>query len=82
MIDDSLPEKIRKKYPPGTRVVLDSMNDPESPPVGTLGTVTAVDALGTVHVNWDHGSVLPVVLIGVSCSSVDEIHLASTEVET
>ena len=64
MIDNSIPEKIRKKYPPGTRIVLDSMNDPDSPPAGTQGTVTSVDKIGTIFVNWDNGSTLPVTLIG------------------
>jgi hypothetical protein len=30
MIDKSIPEKIRRNYPPGTRIVLDSMNTPEA----------------------------------------------------
>ena len=64
MIDNSIPEKIRRKYPPGTRIVLDSMNDPDSPPAGTQGTVTSVDKIGTIFVNWDNGSTLPVTLIG------------------
>ena len=76
MIDKSIPEKIRRNYTPGTRIVLDSMNTPEAPPAGTKGTVTAVDDIGTIHVNWDDGSALPVMLIGDSCSAVDEIHVA------
>lgn len=79
MIDKSIPEKIRRKYPPGTRIAVDSMNDPEAPPAGTKGTVTAVDGIGTIHVNWDNGSTLPVLLTGDSCSAVDEIHVISNE---
>ena len=79
MIDKSIPEKIQRQYPPGTRIVLDSMNDPDSPPTGTQGTVTAVDAIGTIHVNWDNGSTLPVILTGDSCSAVDEIRVIPTE---
>ena len=75
MIDKSIPEKIRRNYPPGTRIVLDSMNTPEAPPAGTQGTVTDVDEIGTIHVNWDNGSTLSVTLIGDSCSAVDEIHV-------
>ena len=37
---------IRKNYPPGTRVMLDNMNDPYSPvESGTRGTVRYVDCL-------------------------------------
>ena len=81
MIEKSIPEIIRRKYPPGTRIVLDSLSDPDSPPAGTQGTVTAVDNIGTIHVNWDNGAVLPVILTGDSCSSVDEIHVISVEAE-
>ncbi len=77
MISKSVPETIRRKYPPGTRIVLDFMNDPDSPPVGTQGTVVSVDDLGTIHVNWDDGSAISVTLIGDSCSAVDEIHVIS-----
>ena len=79
MIEKSIPEKIRKNYPPGTRIVLDSMNDPESPPMGTQGTVTAVDGFGTIHVNWDNGSTVPITFIGDSCLAVDEVHVISAE---
>lgn len=48
-------EMMRKKYPAGTRVELILMDDPQAPPVGTKGTVIGVDAVGTVHVNWDNG---------------------------
>ena len=61
MIRKDALEALQKTYPAGTRVVLVSMDDPEAPPPGTLGTVVAVDSLGTVHVNWDNGSTLGVV---------------------
>ena len=41
----------------GDRVRLICMlSDPSPVPPGTLGTVWKIDALGTVHVNWDDGS--------------------------
>lgn len=41
----------------GRRVRLAFCADPWSPPpAGTLGTVTSVDDVGTVHVAWDNGS--------------------------
>ena len=51
-------EQAKKDYPAGTRVELVSMDDPHAPPVGTRGTVQAVDDIGTVHVAWDNGSCL------------------------
>ena len=54
-------EKIRKLYKPGTRVSLVEMDDCQAPPVGTRGTVLAVDDAGTIHVKWDNGSALGVI---------------------
>ena len=51
-------KEIKKNYPPGTRIELDFMNDPHPIPAGTKGTVRYVDAIGTVHINWDNGSSL------------------------
>lgn len=51
-------DRLKKKYPIGTMVRLISMADEQSPPVGTLGTVTNVDDIGTVHVAWQNGSSL------------------------
>ena len=49
---------LRKRYPKGTRVELHYMDDPQAPPSGTKGTVTWVDDIGQIHVNWDNGSSL------------------------
>ena len=51
-------DRLKKKYPIGTMVRLISMADEQSPPVGTLGKVTNVDDIGTVHVAWQNGSSL------------------------
>lgn len=55
-------EGLRKVYLKGTRVKLQYMNDTQAPPIGTLGTVEHVDDAGTIHVNWDNGSGLGVIL--------------------
>jgi len=48
-------------YPKGTRVELVSMNDPYTKlKPGDRGTVSGVDDIGTVFVNWDRGSGLGV----------------------
>ena len=53
-------EYLRESFPRGCRVEILRMEDPQAPPVGTLGTVIGVDDLGTIHVNWDNGSGLGV----------------------
>ena len=55
-------ERVRREYPEGTQVVLVSMNDPHSPPAGTVGKVIHVDDCATVHIAWSNGSTLGAVL--------------------
>ena len=55
-------EILRGRYPAGTRVRLDSMEDSQAPAVGTEGTVRYVDDAGQIHVAWDNGSSLAVLL--------------------
>ena len=54
-------EKVKAEYPAGARVILEQMDDPHAPPVGTLGTVRGVDDTGSILVSWDNGSGLNVV---------------------
>lgn len=54
-------ERVREQYPAGTRVELVQMDDVQAPPVGTMGTVTAVDDTGSLLMHWDNGSHLNVV---------------------
>lgn len=55
-------ESIRKNYPPGTRIVLNNMNDPYSPvESGTRGTLRYVDDCGQLGVAWDNGRSLSLV---------------------
>ena len=55
-------EFIRKNYPPGTRVMLNNMDDPYSPvESGTRGTVRYVDDAGTLGVVWDNGRSLSLI---------------------
>lgn len=54
--------RIKEQYPSGTRIRLTSMSDPYAPvPPGTEGVVTAVDDIGTLHMQWDNGRTLGVV---------------------
>ena len=54
-------ERVRKQYPVGCRVRLVQMDDAQAPPIGTEGTVYAVDDTGSLCVRWDNGSGLNVV---------------------
>ena len=47
-------ERLREDFPVGCRVELLRMDDVQAPPIGTLGTVIGVDAIGTIHVDWDN----------------------------
>jgi len=53
---------LRINYPKGTRVELVKMDDEQAPPIGTQGTVSGVDDIGTIMVVWDNGSHLGLVL--------------------
>ncbi len=58
----SFAERIKKNYPPGTRIKLDHMDDPYAPiPPGTKGTVICVDDIGQIHMRWDNGSGLALI---------------------
>ena len=57
-------ERLRREYPEGTREELLCMDDVQAPPVGTKGTVLAVDDAGSLIVRWDNGSGLNVVFDG------------------
>ena len=59
--DRATVERVRKEYPAGTRVILEQMDDPQGPPVGTMGTVRGVDDTGSLLMKWDNGSGLSVV---------------------
>ena len=61
MINPKLLEMLRGIYKGGVRVELVQMDDPQSPPVGTRGTVFGVDDIGSIMVQWDNGSTLSVV---------------------
>ena len=55
-------EFTRSCYPPGTRIILSSMNDPYAPvEPGTRGTVRYVDDAAQVGVAWDNGRSLALI---------------------
>ena len=67
-------EALRARFPKGSRVALDWMDDPYTDmPRGMRGTVTGVDDAGSVHVDWDNGSRLAAIYM------VDRIHKMQAE---
>lgn len=54
---------IKEKYIPGTELELIKIYDYiNSVPAGATGVVTNVDDIGTIHVTWDNGSTLGLVV--------------------
>ena len=50
-------EQLRKKYPVGTKIQLISMRDETYPVLpGTIGEVTYIDDIGSIHMKWENGS--------------------------
>ena len=69
-------EFYKEHYPHETRVQIDSMGDDPNPvPNGTKGTVSFVDDIGTVFVNFDNGRTLGI------CPEVDSFHKITEQTE-
>ena len=72
MIHPGMLKQLREYYKPGTRVMLIRMSDPYTDlRQGDRGTVTMVDDIGTVHVNWDRGSTLGIVFGEDECRRIE-----------
>ena len=52
---------LRERYPRGTKVKLLAIDDPQAPPVGTLGEILGVDDAGQLLVRWETGSSLSLI---------------------
>ena len=63
---------VRSQFPAGSRVELVRMDDKNAPPIGTKGTVFAVDDIGSILVDWDNGISLSVVYGEDLCRKVEE----------
>ena len=65
-------KQLKEYYTAGTRVMLIRMSDPYTDlRQGDRGTVTMVDDIGIVHVNWDRGSTLGVVFGEDECKRIE-----------
>ena len=61
-MDRKMVKFVKEQYPPGTRIRLNSMEDPYAPVApGTEGVVDFVDDIGTIHMKWDNGRSLGIV---------------------
>ena len=59
---DRMAEMAKRRFPEGARVELVYTSDPYTKlKPGDTGGVSFVDDMGTVHVNWDNGSMLGMV---------------------
>ena len=48
-------ENLRKQYPVGTKIQLISMRNEKYPILpGTIGEVTHIDDLGSIHMKWQN----------------------------
>lgn len=63
-------QRLKKQFPIGAIVQLDSMGADERNPItsGIKGIVLAVDDIGTVHCKFDNGRIFGL------CSDVDRFH--------
>ena len=53
---------LLERFPAGTRIRLNHMDDPYAPvPPGTTGSVAYVDDAGNVHMKWDNGRSLSLI---------------------
>ena len=55
-------EQIKQQYVAGTKIELIKMYDFQAPPTGTKGFIDFVDNLGTIHMKWENGSTLGLVV--------------------
>ena len=54
--------RIKEKYPAGTRIrMVKDMDDKQPILAGTMGTVHFVDDVGSIHMKWDNGRSLAVI---------------------
>ena len=55
-------QALRERYPAGTKIRLNHMDDPYAPiPDGTVGEVQYVDDAGNIHMIWENGRTLSLI---------------------
>jgi hypothetical protein len=74
-------ERLKAKYPKGTRIRLAEMSgEPDMPP-GLMGTVDFVDDIGQLQMTWDNGRTLALVPGEDSFSAVSQPEPIQTQTE-
>ena len=68
-------QAIKARYTPGTRIELNDQMVGERIPAGARGTVSHVDDIGSVHMNWDGGGSLALI------PNVDDFKVITPEYE-
>ncbi|MBR5230127.1 MAG: DUF4314 domain-containing protein [Firmicutes bacterium] len=68
-------EEMKKQYPQGTIICLCKMEGKTTLLSGTKGTVTGVDDIGQIHVDWENGSSLAL------NTEVDEFYVVTPQEE-
>lgn len=68
-------DRIKERYPVGTRIQLINMDDAQSIPEGTVGTVYYVDDIGQLHMKWDNGRSLALI------PNVDQFVIVQEEIQ-
>lgn len=70
-------QSLRERYPTGTCIRLNHMNDPYAPvPPGTIGEVTDVDDGGNIPMVWQGGRTLSLI------EGVDDFTVIANQEET
>ena len=68
-VDRDLVKNLKERYPKGTKICVDSMNDDPNPvEQGSIGEVLMVDDIGTIHCRFESGRMLGVI------PNVDSFH--------
>lgn len=60
-ITDRELERLKARYPKGTKLELVAMEDPYGVPEGTIGEVDFIDDAGQIHMKWQTGSHLALI---------------------
>lgn len=68
-------DRIKERYPVATRIQLINMDDAQSIPGGTVGTVYYVDDIGQLHMKWDNGRSLALI------PNVDQFVIVQEEIQ-
>lgn len=66
-------EQLKKEYPTGTKIVMDAdIDDPQPIKKGEVGTIDFIDDEGQIHMRWNNGRTLAIVV------GVDKFHKVGT----